>query len=512
MKMLPLLLFVLLFDFSTSLAVQSVDELQNAIQKTTDRGIQAKLYGQLGDRYVSQDKTEQAAEAFSKALALGRESFSPTERVQMAIYLSWADRLDESAKELKLILTANPKNIGARTHLARVLSWSGDLKEATRQADMVLKDAPEDREALLVKADSLRWQGREWEALPIYQKLLKAGDNFDVRVGLVYSLLATGDRKAAMDQAHSLKPDNNREERELKKLTDAMNQETRPFVDARYNYYRDSDHNRLNRYSLASGFWIGNQNLGLFFRHTDASDKTRDNRAEDLSFKIYSHINDRIGARAGLGFTQLGNGDTANFPTGHFRLDAKLFNGTVGANVTREVLSDTAELIENRIRMTTVGLYSSQPLTDRFSVYGGYAYKDFSDGNHANDLQLATQYAFYLNPRVSLGYRFRFLDFLKQSHSGFFDPNNYIANRVFTSLYLDRPTYYTYLEAFVGHQTFRRNEVRSNDFIKGGSGSIGIKPVSNLAIEVNVEGGNFAAGTAAGFTYFIVGPRLLFRF
>ena len=52
----------------------------------------------------------------------------------------------------------------------------------------------------------------------------------------------------------------------------------------------------------------------------------------------------------------------------------------------------------------------------------------------------------------------------------------------------------------------------SNDFIHGGSGSIGIKPLPNLAIEVNAEGGNFAAGTASGFTYFIIGPRLLYRF
>jgi len=33
-----------------------------------------------------------------------------------------------------------------------------------------------------------------------------------------------------------------------------------------------------------------------------------------------------------------------------------------------------------------------------------------------------------------------------------------------------------------------------------------------LAIEVNVEGGNLATGSADGFSYFNVGPRILFRF
>ena len=49
-------------------------------------------------------------------------------------------------------------------------------------------------------------------------------------------------------------------------------------------------------------------------------------------------------------------------------------------------------------------------------------------------------------------------------------------------------------------------------FIYGGSGSIGFKPISTLAIEFNAEGGTFAAGSASGFNYFVIGPRVLFRF
>jgi hypothetical protein len=118
----------------------------------------------------------------------------------------------------------------------------------------------------------------------------------------------------------------------------------------------------------------------------------------------------------------------------------------------------------------------------------------------------------YLTPRIVIGHRFRLLDFHEQSGSGFFDPNNYIANRAFTSVYYENKLLYTYLEGYVGYQTFRRNQVATDSFIHGGAGSVGIKPIANLAIEVNVEGGNFAAGSTAGFTYFIVGPRVLYRF
>ena len=310
-----------------------------------------------------------------------------------------------------------------------------------------------------------------------------------------------------MENLEALKPANARQKRELAKLSDAIDGETRPSVEARY-----SDKNRLNRYSLSGNFSLENQKYGLSYRHTDASDPSRDNRAEDLLFKVYSRLTDTFGAGAGIGFTQLGDGHTSTFPTGHLRVDAKLFGGTAGANLTREVLSDTAELIENRIRMTVVGLYLSHPVTERFSLYGNYNYKSFSDSNHANELQLVSQYAVYLAPRIVIGHRFRLLDFQKQSNSGYFDPNNYLANRAFSSVYYENRIFYTYLEGYVGYETFRRNGVTTNNLIHGGSGSLGVKPTTNLAIEVNAEGGNFAAGSVSGFNYFIIGPRLSYRF
>jgi len=493
-------------------SAQSVDELQKAIQTAPDRAAQAKLYKRLGDVLVEQDKLDQAADAFLKALAAGREHFSINERVQMAVYLSWADRLRESEDELNRLLAQEPKNIAARTHLARVLSWSGELSAAIRQANLVLLDAPDHKEALLVKADALQWQGRYSEAIPIYEKIIARDGDFDARVGLARSKLAVGDRTAAAENLKALKPANARQKREAAKLSDAIDLETRPSVEARYSYYQDSDKNRLNRYSLNGNFGFENQKYGLSYRHTDANDPSRDNRAEDLLFKVYSRLTDRFGAGAGIGFAQLGDRHTSNFPTGHLRVDTKLFGGSAGANLTREVLSDTAELIENRIRMTAVGLYLSQPVTERLSLYGNYNYKSFSDGNHANDLQLVSQYAIYLAPRIVIGHRFRLLDFEKQSHSGFFDPNNYIANRAFSSIYYENRFFYTYLEGYLGYQTFRRNDVATKEFIHGGSGSLGVKPITNLAVELNVEGGNFAAGSASGFSYFIIGPRLSYRF
>src|SRR5438067_12360507 len=160
MNLLLVLIFTCIFIFPTNSVAQSAEDSQKTNQSTTDKSAQARLYKEQGEQLISQDKTEPAADAFSKALSLDRDTFSPAERVRMAIYLSWADRLQEAEKELNLVLAADPKNRAARTHLARVLGWSGELTESIAQAETALKDAPDVQDASLVNADSHIWQGQ----------------------------------------------------------------------------------------------------------------------------------------------------------------------------------------------------------------------------------------------------------------------------------------------------------------------------------------------------------------
>ena len=108
MKKTGIFIFFILFVWSTTVHAQTVDELRTAIQSSSDAITKAGLYKRLGDLLVEQDNLEQAADAFSQALALGRNSFSPRERLQMAIYLSWADRWTESKDELQKLLTEDP--------------------------------------------------------------------------------------------------------------------------------------------------------------------------------------------------------------------------------------------------------------------------------------------------------------------------------------------------------------------------------------------------------------------
>ena len=126
-------------------------------------------------------------------------------------------------------------------------------------------------------------------------------------------------------------------------------------------------------------------------------------------------------------------------------------------------------------------------------------------------MQWSTQYALYSKLHIVIGHRFRLLDFHKHGVSGYFDPNNYIANRGFASVYFENSAYYAYVEAYLGYETYRRYGVVSDNSIHGGFGGIGIKPLQNLALEI-YRRRQLRGWVNLWFNYIAVGPRVLWRF
>jgi hypothetical protein len=102
-----------------------------------------------------------------------------------------------------------------------------------------------------------------------------------------------------------------------------------------------------------------------------------------------------------------------------------------------------------------------------------------------------------------------YLDFARQTRSGYFDPDNFISPQVFTTISFEREKLYGYLEPFLGYQTFHRYGDSSNDITGGGYGLLGIRLSKHFSLEVNAEGGNYDNDTAAGWSYYLVGSRLL---
>lgn len=506
--------FMLFAGIGAAAADERVEQLKKAIEATTDTKEQARLQRQLGEHYTFQNQLEEAAEHYLKALALARDAFSPEERKTMAVHLSWAGRLKEAVAELRDVVAAEPVNLDARIHLARILSWMGELSAAVEEADRVLQQSPGSRDALLVKATALRWKGDAATSIPIYRRLLDEKDEFDARLGLGYALLAVGDIKGAREAGRVLTAEAPQQEKDLEAYRKAERAATRPSIDLRYSHYDDSDDNVVNAYTLLYGFVVQNWGLTVRYGHTDAKDPRRDVRADTVSVSASVPVTTRFRVRGGVGVTRLEDGGTTNVPTGHVGAEAKAWLGTIGAGVSREALTDIAQLIENKIKVTDAQIFASQQLTSRLSLYGEYHYRDYSDTNHSHDAVLSPTYVVYAgNPRISVGYRFRFLDFDRQANNGYFDPQNYVAHQGFVSASLELGPVYGIGEFFGGHQSFRDPNKTDADFF-GGGGTLGFRPTSNLSLELNgiTSSGAGVSTGAPGFRSFSVGARLLYRF
>jgi thioredoxin-like negative regulator of GroEL len=489
----------------------TIESFREAIAGSHNDADKAALYKKLGDLYVSREDFKNAAEEYIRALSL-KGDFAESEWVQMTVAISWGDRLEEAIAEFRSIVNKNPDNNEARTHLARTLSWAGRFDESLGEINTVLGRDPENKDALLVKANDLRWKGEIDEALPLYRSILEKKEDFDARIGYTYVLFAQGEVAAARESLALLKPAYPYQEDELKKLQEEINkpkpaQQSRGAV--KFSHYQDTDGNVVNRYLVSYAFPVRGGNPLFNYLHTEAHDDTRRNSTDMVSGETRIPAGRRLGMGAGLGIIRYHDGGEPDFLVGHLNTDLEMPHGSAGIALAREPLNETAELIEKRIRRSAAGVSLDHTMTERLSLSGNYTYADYSDANSSNDLQLALRYALAQEtPRLTIGYRFRYLDFGHQSFDGYFDPNRFTSYQLLLNTSFEQGQVSGSAELFVGHQSFMRYGAGNNDFIYGGTASIGYKLTKNITVEVNVEGGDYALQTATGFRYHLYGVRL----
>ena len=481
-----------------------------AINEATSKTEEALQRKKRGDEYASREDNKRAADEYVKALSLDAAAFTVEERLSMAVVISWADRLEEASRILREILAEDPQNDEARAQLAKVLSWSDKLNEAQAEADLVLKRNPEDPDALLVKANVLRWRGEAAASIPFYERVLAEGENFDARVGLAYAYLDAGKKDKAQEIGKTLVPTTAAQQKELVKFSDTLSAASMSHISLQESYYRDSDSNTVKRSLLSYGFWAGNWETELAFRLTDAEDPVRHEWAEDIWVTTHRHM-DNLGTAVGAGISSTAGGTRNDF-IGLATAEMNMGWWTVGASVAREVLTDTAQLVQNWIKHTTETISFAETASSRLTFSESYAQSSYSDSNDAEDLRAGVRYMIPLAPvKMAVGYRFRYWNFRRQSGSGYFDPEDFISHTIFASVYGEHEKLYAYLEPYAGYQSYKRYGVNTSNFFPGYSASVGMKVTKRVACEISGEGGNYA-GTTTGYNYNQVGFRVIVNF
>ncbi len=468
-----------------------------------------------GDEFVKTDNVKEAARNYLNALSL-YDGFTNVEKVEMAIIISWADKLDDALKILDAVIADDPLYVKARIERARVLSWQDRLYEAQEESEKALELDPEESDARLIKANSLNWRGKSKESIPIYEDLLDEGENFEARLNLSYAYLSAGEREKASESAKELKPGFSYQEEQAAKAVRLIKRGTRPNMNIGYNYYSDTDSTFYNKYYVNATFYRNDLTIvPSYFRiYPRANDEVTKasirGDAYNVSLNVFKKNSEVLGTRAGVGYTHLKNGGDSGYFVGNIGADYITRRGwLLDASVKHDVYVVTPVLIKNRIRYTDVALNASKDLTHRVSLSTSVSFKDISDGNSMVAMHIAPSYHLLkANPKLSVGYMFRAMNYRTQKGNAYFDPSDFISNHVFGSLFYEKERFYTNLHLYTGYQSFTRNGFDSSDWYSGWVALLGYNITDRTSVELNSEGGDFSVSSAAGFRYYIVGVNL----
>lgn len=406
-----------------------------------------------------QREYEEAIVFFSRALAASPSQYKDDINVEIAALLSRNNKYEKAISILTAVLSKNQKHRGARIELAKTYAWSGHIKEAVEEYNILIGERPDDTEAQIGFATAISWQGKYDEAVSAYMQVLeKYPNNFDARLGLVNVLRWKGETEKSQEELNvllSLYPEN----KDALKIERQLRNEKGPVFSVYRTDNVDSDSNHLvvykNQASYGYAPWL---KLFMDYSIFDASRYNLKSNANILTIRstytASKGIN--ISPRLSLVNTAADANDTSML-TGGLGINWDFFKPwTASISYNIIPLLDTAQLITNDIRAEEYGAnlhYGGK----RITISAGATYAIYSDNNLRKDFSLEVAYILFADqPVVKTGYILNYRDFLKDTNSGYFAPNDYLANRLYISLsdnfYRDRINYV--VEGDVGTQSY----------------------------------------------------------
>ncbi len=467
-----------------------------------------------GDSYTEKQDFKNAALYYMEALKLSRDFFTREEKKMMAMHIAWSGKLRFALKELELLIKEDSEDWQTRIIYARVLSGLGKLGRALEEVNLILLQNPDQKEALLIRADILRLSGFYDMAISLYSKLLEGGENFDARLGLTYALLKAKYIKKAKKSRNLLKAVNLYQQNELSQLDATLKSETSPFIEAKYSFYEDSEKNGEKRASFLFGFFAAEKlNMNINFIEGDVSSPSMEKKARNLFLNMNSRLTPFFELKGGAGITQIGNEGGLTLGRGFLQAELQIRAGLVRVFINRETFTQTVELIENKIRSTSSGIFISKKIEPRYTLSGTYSYRNYSDANKAHDIDFSIGFAFRLSrPRAEYGYGIKYLDFKYQTRNGYFDPSNYFAHHIFITFFHENERFFLYFHPFFGIQYFRRYGAKIEDIFAGGTATVQVALAKNFLLEFHLERSDYAGAQITGLKYILASSGIILRF
>ena len=483
----------------------------------------------VADNFFEAGNLEQAAKSYLHALAVAPYAFYYDEKILIATRLAKANHKPVAIGILEELLNEVSNDVPAKLEITKLLDTLQPRSVSIAEVDAILKQDSRNKYALLKKADSLR-QGKEFrESLPLYRRILQQGNDFDTRLGLIYSLLAVGEKSEAKQEFKLLHTEDGEQEEQYYELANVLDTSTRPTVDLLLNHYDDSDKNKSVEHGATIKVVVGNLDWVADIRNktatsVDIPDYTPVNvtaKAKIYSLGATTHVTDRVIVTGKYGRTDLIAVDQrASISTGQLKADVKTGSGVLSGNVSREALNATTASIKSATQVTKKSIELTQPLTERLKTNLAYAYRNYSDGNAANDFRASASIVLYQGlPQISLGYGFHrtnyknpLIDGLHPSYS-YAAPQNLVAHQTMLTAYYESERFYVNVDIEYGREAFEKNDVKFNDQFHYNVATVGFKATRKLSFELNRESSKSAtADIADTYNETVTGARVSYLF
>ena len=468
----------------------------------------------VADNTFEAGDLEQAAKLYLHALAVAPDAFYYDEKKEIATRLARANHKADAIAILEQLLSERRNDELAKLDITKLLSTLQPQTVTSKEVDAMLKQDSRNKYALLTKADGLRQQKQFRDSLAFYRRILQQGNDFDARLGLIYSLLAVGAKADAKQEFKLLSTEDGAQEEQYYELSNELDASTRPTVDLLLNHYDDSDKNKSAEHGATIKVVVGNLDWIAEVRDKTATAieypvETPDTSVKTTAMtKVYSlsastNVTDRLLLTGKYGRIDLMTDQRKSLNTGQLKFDVKTGSGVLSGNASWDVLNATTASIKSATQVAKKSIELTQPLTDRLKTDLSYAYKSYSDGNAANDFRASASFVIYQGlPQISLGYGFHRTNYKnplvggQQPSYSYSAPQNLVAHQTMLTAYYESERFYVNVDIEYGREAFEKNRSKVKDQFRYNVATIGFKATRKLSFELNKESSNSTIANA----------------
>jgi len=261
--------------------------------------------------------------------------------------------------------------------------------------------------------------------------------------------------------------------------------EQQPILEQNLNLYQDSQHYVTLTSTSVLTASLRHFDISLRKDSIIAGDLQGSQNAESNVIAIHRDLSEQFGLGGGLGSaTGLRSSDIV----ASFSAHANVHSLSLDANMAHDRMLNNAQEIRSNMRQTDFNLTTSADLTSHLSSNAEFHHKEFSDGNHDNELTFGPQYALDVaGGKLAFGYGLSYIAFARGTNNGYWAPQYVLQHDLSATWSFDWVDTYGVLTISAGRASVRSigkdTQGPSGGYEYGTTAAIGMRPTRGTIVE-----------------------------